>query len=124
MLVRRCGQYPLPVRGEFAGSCDDGWGSECLVTCSSGYRLIGSDTVTCEYDGASVYWHADETPTCEGKSYFWQVDTEMYNDNLSKYIWINHTLNYFSFDDIMDVFICYIVLCNILICLLYFLLKL
>ena len=36
----------------------------------------------------------------------------------------NHTLNYFSFDDIMDVFICYIVLCNILICLLYFLLKL
>ena len=46
----------------------------------------------------------------------------------------NHTLNYFSFDDIIDVFICYIVLCNILICyivlcnilicLLYFLLKL
>ena len=36
----------------------------------------------------------------------------------------NHTLNYFSFDDIIDVFICYIVLCNILIFLLYFLLKL
>ena len=36
----------------------------------------------------------------------------------------NHMLNYFSFDYIIDIFICYIVLCNILICLLYFLLKL
>ena len=39
----------------------------------------------------------------------------MYNDNVS----------YFSFDDIIDVFICYIVSCNILIIFkLYFLLKL
>ena len=39
-------------------------------------------------------------------------NTEMYNDNLS----------YFSFDDIIDVFICYIVSCNFF--LLFFLLKL
>ena len=31
------------------------------------------------------------------------------------YIMYNRTLNDFSFDDIIDVFICYIVLCNILI---------
>ena len=30
------------------------------------------------------------------------------------YIMYNHTLNNFSFNDIIDVFICYIVLCNIL----------
>ena len=40
-------------------------------------------------------------------------NTEMYNDNLSN----------FSFDDIIDVFICYIVSCNTWF-LLYFLLKL
>nr|XP_054766885.1 sushi, von Willebrand factor type A, EGF and pentraxin domain-containing protein 1-like [Lytechinus pictus] len=63
--IHRCRQYWLPLFAELVGACETIWGAECKLACSFGYQLIGSSTVTCEYDGSETSWNAETAPTCE-----------------------------------------------------------
>ncbi|XP_053400734.1 sushi, von Willebrand factor type A, EGF and pentraxin domain-containing protein 1-like [Mercenaria mercenaria] len=59
-----CDTLPWPANG--ARSCENYiLGSSCQYTCNSGYKLTGSDTVTCQDEVAPTWSPA---PTCEKKS--------------------------------------------------------
>ncbi|XP_071494425.1 CUB and sushi domain-containing protein 3-like [Diadema antillarum] len=63
--VRRCQRLVPPVHGTIEEACNDTFGGECTVSCSAGYKLIGSRRGSCEFNGTDTFWHFWPDPICE-----------------------------------------------------------
>lgn len=67
--VIRCPLHPIPGNAKVQNqTCNDLVNSECTFLCNNGFRLVGSQTRTCQWDGSSEQgsWSGVE-PVCEGK---------------------------------------------------------
>ncbi|XP_071838885.1 uncharacterized protein [Apostichopus japonicus] len=65
--VIRCPLHPIPGNAKVQNqTCDDLVNSECTFLCNNGFRLVGSQTRTCQWDGSSEQgsWSGVE-PVCE-----------------------------------------------------------
>ncbi|PIK59538.1 putative low-density lipoprotein receptor-related protein 2 [Apostichopus japonicus] len=66
--VIRCPLHPIPGNAKVQNqTCNDLVNSECTFLCNNGFRLVGSQTRTCQWDGSSEQgsWSGVE-PVCEG----------------------------------------------------------
>ncbi|XP_063967314.1 sushi, von Willebrand factor type A, EGF and pentraxin domain-containing protein 1-like [Lytechinus pictus] len=67
LTVKYCDYLSVPLNGGIFGNCSYHYGSVCHYSCNPGYRLIGSDTRTCEMggpDGTQPTW-VGERAICE-----------------------------------------------------------
>ena len=63
-----CPALSTPVNGN-APNCTDSnnFNSTCTFTCSDGFGIVGSSTLTCGGDGSSTTGtYNTNSPTCEG----------------------------------------------------------
>ncbi|XP_072179387.1 complement receptor type 1-like [Diadema setosum] len=63
--VRRCQSLVPPIHGTIEEACNDTYGGECTVSCSAGYKLIGSRRGSCEFNGNDTFWYFEQDPICE-----------------------------------------------------------
>ncbi|XP_030837511.1 sushi, von Willebrand factor type A, EGF and pentraxin domain-containing protein 1 isoform X2 [Strongylocentrotus purpuratus] len=67
VTVKYCSYLSVPLNGDIAGNCSYHYGSVCHFTCNYGYRLIGSNTRTCDMggsDGSQPTW-VGQKAVCE-----------------------------------------------------------
>ncbi|XP_071497257.1 complement receptor type 2-like [Diadema antillarum] len=63
--VRHCQSLVPPVHGTIEEACNDTFGAECTVSCSTGYKLVGSRRGSCEFNGTDTFWYFEQDPVCE-----------------------------------------------------------